>query len=120
MQVAVLKGGYSFFAFGKGEDRDGLLTWLQIFLLVTLAGLQHNKLNKVSFQHGMLHGTNSYGDFVSVHLNHGNVLLTSGIRGIGNKLYLMLAELSERSIGDGDLTAFLAFVKFIANLLKPG
>ena len=61
------------------KNRLGLLTGLQILLLIALAGLENDEGDVVGIQHGMRNGADFDLDTVAVRLDDGDMLLTGGV-----------------------------------------
>ena len=114
VEIAVFIGGDNGLALCQCKNRLGLLTGLQVLLLIALAGLENDEGDVVGVQHGMRNGADLNPDAAAVCLDHGDMLFTGGVGGVGNELDQLFRLEILGAIGDYDFSAvgkdYLPFV----------
>ena len=112
MQIAVLIGGYRLFALSEDKIGGGLLARLQILLLETGGGLQHNEGDVVRFQHRVLHRADLHIDLVAFNGDYGNMLFSGGVGRVRHQLRHALYAAGEGVLHGEHIPARVAFIEF--------
>ena len=95
MQIAVFAGGHNDIPFRKSKGSDGLFAGFQRFPLTAFLRLQHNPLDIMRIQHGVLNGTNRDGHGLTLLLNDRHVLLSRRVSRVWfDRLHLFTAAMA--------------------------